>query len=84
MQIVCEGTQSAFPEVQIIAFECLVKIMTLYYESMNYYMEKALYGLTLLGMRHENEKVVLQAVEFWSTVFETEFNICVENNQDVL
>jgi importin subunit beta-1 len=45
MQIVCEGTQSENPEVQMISFECLVKIMTLYYDKMGFYMEKALYGV---------------------------------------
>jgi importin subunit beta-1 len=29
-------------------------------------------------MRHENEKVVLQAIEFWSTVFEKEYDIFVD------
>jgi importin subunit beta-1 len=81
MQIVCEATQSENSDIQLIAFECLVKIITLYYEKMSFYMEKALYGLTLLGMRHQNEKVVLQAIEFWSTLFEMEFDIMCENSQ---
>ncbi|KAI8907243.1 armadillo-type protein [Gorgonomyces haynaldii] len=79
MQIVCESTQCEHTDVQVVAFECLVKIMTLYYEKMGFYMEKALYGLTLLGMRHVNEKVVLQAIEFWSTVFELEADIIYES-----
>ncbi|EGF79070.1 hypothetical protein BATDEDRAFT_17183 [Batrachochytrium dendrobatidis JAM81] len=83
MQIVCEATQCSDAEVQVVAFECLVKIMSLYYEKMVFYMQKALYGLTVLGMRHDNEKVVLQAVEFWSTVAETELDILYEH-QDAL
>ena len=75
MQIVCEATQSMnAPDVQVISFECLVKIVGLYYDHMALYMQKALYGLTVLGMRHDNEKVVLQAIEFWSTICEIEYD----------
>ena len=73
MQIVCEATTSAnSPEIQVAGFECLVKIVAVYYDYMGVYMQKALYGLTVLGMRHENENVVLQAIEFWSTICEEE------------
>ncbi|KAH6575430.1 hypothetical protein BASA60_005017 [Batrachochytrium salamandrivorans] len=81
MQIVCEATQSTDSDLQVVAFECLVKIMSLYYEKMVFYMQKALYGLTVLGMRHDNEKVVLQAVEFWSTVAEIEVEIMYEHQE---
>jgi importin subunit beta-1 len=32
-------------------------------------------------MRHHNEKVVLQAIEFWSTVFEKEFEILLDQDE---
>lgn len=47
MQVICEGTQSTSLSVQIGAFECLVKIMTLYYDKMAFYMERALFGVSL-------------------------------------
>ncbi|KAI0092262.1 armadillo-type protein [Irpex rosettiformis] len=72
MQIVCEATQSNATNVQIGAFECLVKIMSLYYDKMAFYMERALFGLTVMGMKHSDEQIALQAIEFWSTVCETE------------
>ncbi|KAF9983708.1 karyopherin beta [Mortierella antarctica] len=75
MQVVCEATQSQDVQVQISAFECLVRIMQLYYEWMPFYMQKALFGLTVQGMKHENERVALQAVEFWSTVCEEEIDL---------
>lgn len=78
MQVVCEATQSENINVQIAAFECLVRIMQLYYEQMEFYMQKALYALTIAGMKHENEKVALQAVEFWSTVCDEEIALSVE------
>ncbi|KAG0004545.1 karyopherin beta [Entomortierella chlamydospora] len=75
MQVVCEATQSQDVQVQIASFECLVRIMQLYYEYMPFYMQKALFGLTVQGMKHENERVALQAVEFWSTVCEEEIDL---------
>ncbi|KAJ1971490.1 karyopherin Kap95 [Dimargaris xerosporica] len=77
MQVVCEATQSPDVNVQAAAFECLVKIMQLYYDKMPLYMEKALFGLTVHGMKHEEEKVALQAVEFWSTVCDEEIDIAL-------
>ena len=78
MQVVCEATQNPAPAVQVGAFECLVKIMSLYYSKMEFYMERALFGLTVMGMRNPDEKVALQAIEFWSTVCETELEITAE------
>jgi importin subunit beta-1 len=46
MQIVCEATQSPSIPVQVGAFECLVKIMQLYYDKMKLYMERALFGVS--------------------------------------
>lgn len=45
MQVVCEATQSQSQVVQIGAFECLVRIMQLYYDKMRFYMERALFGV---------------------------------------
>ncbi|KAJ3191090.1 karyopherin beta [Irineochytrium annulatum] len=76
MQIVCEATQgSGSEELQVAAYECLVHIMHEYYDKMPLYMDQALYGLTLAGMRSDIEQVVLQSIEFWSTVCEVEFTI---------
>ncbi|CAE6435242.1 unnamed protein product, partial [Rhizoctonia solani] len=78
MQVVCEATQSEHHPVQVGAFECLVKIMSLYYDKMGFYMERALFGLTVVGMKNPDEKVALQAVEFWSTVAEEEIELKME------
>ncbi|CAE6450629.1 unnamed protein product [Rhizoctonia solani] len=78
MQVVCEATQSEHHPVQVGAFECLVKIMSLYYDKMGFYMERALFGLTVMGMKNPDEKVALQAVEFWSTVAEEEIELKME------
>lgn len=46
MQVVCEATQNQDVQVQVGAFECLVRIMTLYYDKMGFYMERALFGVS--------------------------------------
>jgi importin subunit beta-1 len=78
MQVVCESTQHSNPRVQVPAYSCLVRIMQLYYEKMKFYMEKALFGLTVIGMRNPNLDVATQAVEFWSSVCEEELDITAE------
>lgn len=47
MQVVCESTQSSRPDVQVAGYENLVKIMQLYYDKMRFYMEKALFGVSV-------------------------------------
>ncbi|KAL4253746.1 importin beta family protein [Abortiporus biennis] len=81
MQVVCEATQSPSVPVQIGAFECLVKIMTLYYDKMGFYMERALFGLTVMGMKHTEDSIALQAIEFWSTVCEIESELAWEASE---
>ncbi|KAI3477895.1 hypothetical protein L1887_60202 [Cichorium endivia] len=78
MQVVCEATQSPNIAVKIAAYECLVRTMQLYYDKMRFYMEQALFGLTVLGMRDSEPKVALQAVEFWSTVCDEEIELALE------
>jgi hypothetical protein len=46
MQVVCEATQNPSVAVQVGAFECLVRIMALYYDKMAFYMEQALFGVS--------------------------------------
>ena len=52
MQVVCEATQNPSVQVQVGAFECLVRIMTLYYEKMSFYMERALFGVRVGYLCH--------------------------------
>ncbi|EIM24156.1 ARM repeat-containing protein [Wallemia mellicola] len=78
MQVICEATQSSSTDVKIGAFKCLVRIMNLYYSKMGFYMERALFGLTVLGMQNPEEGVALQAIEFWSTVCDEEIELALE------
>jgi importin subunit beta-1 len=55
--------------------------MGLYYDKMRFYMEKALFGLTIMGMKSDEEDVAKLAVEFWCTVCEEEIAIEDDNAQ---
>lgn len=83
MQVICEATQSTDFRIQQAAFGCLNRIMGLYYDKMRFYMEKALFGLTVVGMKHEEEEVAKLAIEFWCTVCEEEMAIEDDNIQAV-
>ncbi len=45
MQVVCEATQSSNLKIQVAALQNLVKILTLYYDYMEYYMGPALFAV---------------------------------------
>ena len=79
MQVVCEATQAEDSRVQAGAYGCLNRIMALYYDKMKFYMEKALFGLTIIGMKNDEEDVAKLAVEFWCTVCEEEIAIEDDN-----
>ena len=81
MQVICEATQATDARVIQGAYGCLNRIMALYYDKMYFYMEKALFGLTVQGMKHEDEDVAKLAVEFWCTVCEEEISIEDDNAQ---
>lgn len=81
MQVICEATQSPDNRIQQGAFGCLNRIMGLYYDKMRFYMEKALFGLTIMGMKSDEEDVAKLAVEFWCTVCEEEIAIEDDNAQ---
>ena len=79
MQVICEATQSEDTRIQAGSFGCLNRIMGSYYEKMRFYMEKALFGLTVMGMRNQEEDVAKLAIEFWCTVCEEELAIEDDN-----
>lgn len=81
MQVICEATQATDNRIQQGAYGCLNRIMGLYYDKMRFYMEKALFGLTIQGMKSEEEDVAKLAVEFWCTVCEEEISIEDDNSQ---
>ena len=79
MQVICEATQSGDSRIEASAYGCLNRIMGLYYDKMKFYMEKALFGLTIMGMKSQEEDVAKLAIEFWCTVCEEEIAIEDDN-----
>merc|ERR1719431_2117908 len=81
MQVVCEATQSEDTQVKVAALQCLVKIMSLYYQYMEAYMGQALFAITLEAMKSDTEQVALQGIEFWSNVCDEEVDLQIEASE---
>ncbi|XP_076167592.1 importin subunit beta Fs(2)Ket isoform X2 [Ptiloglossa arizonensis] len=78
MEVVCEATQSLNTQVKVAALQCLVKIMSLYYQYMEPYMAPALFPITLEAMKSDIDEVALQGIEFWSNVSDEELDLTLE------
>jgi len=75
MKIICEATQSPDSKVRTSAFECLVKIASLYYRHLGEYMA-AVFSLTFNAIKADpSEEVGQMALEFWATLCEEEIEI---------
>lgn len=81
MEVVCEATQSTDTQIQVAALQCLVKILSLYYQYMEPYMAAALFPITLEAMKSDNDAVSLQGIEFWSNVSEEEVDLSIEDSE---
>lgn len=81
MEVVCEATQSSDTQVRVAALQCLVKIMSLYYQYMETYMGQALFPITLEAMKSDIDDVALQGIEFWSNVSDEEVDLAIEDSE---
>ncbi|XP_066582548.1 importin subunit beta-1 isoform X2 [Prorops nasuta] len=81
MEVVCETTQSTNTQVRVAALQCLVKIMSLYYQYMEAYMAPALFPITLEAMKSDIDDVALQGIEFWSNVSDEEVDLSMEEGE---
>ncbi|XP_013772921.1 importin subunit beta-1-like isoform X2 [Limulus polyphemus] len=81
MQVVCEATQSSNTQVRVASLQCLVKIMSLYYQYMEHYMGPALFAITIEAMKSETDEVALQGIEFWSNVCDEEVDLAIEASE---
>lgn len=75
MEVVCETTQSEDTQIRVAALQCLVKIMTLYYEYMNAYMGQALFPVSCLFL------LILLAFTLKKYDFENKFYFLTFFNQ---
>lgn len=78
MHAVCTTTQSPNPQIAVAALQSLVKIMSLYYQYMDRYMQQALFPITTTAMKSENDEIALQGIEFWSNVCDEEVQLAQE------
>ncbi|EDW75045.2 uncharacterized protein Dwil_GK19911 [Drosophila willistoni] len=79
MEVVCGATQCPDAEICVAAMQCLVKIMTLYYQFMEPYMAQALFPITLDAMRSEYDAIAMQGIEFWSNVCDEEIDLAIDS-----
>jgi len=81
MQVVCEATQSTNTQIRVAALQCLVRIMSLYYQYMEYYMGPALFAITMEAMKSDVDEIALQGIEFWSNVCDEEVDLAIESSE---
>jgi importin subunit beta-1 len=67
MTVVCNSTLSQDTGVRVVALQCLVRIMSLYYRHLEPYIA-ALFQISVQAMKDANDDVMLQGIEFWSNV----------------
>lgn len=81
MEVVCEATQCTDTQICVAALQCLVRILSLYYQYMEPYMGQALFPITLEAMKSDNDQIALQGIEFWSNVSDEEVDLAIENQE---
>lgn len=74
LKTICDATQSADVNVRAAAYECIVQIAFQYYDKLQAYMQ-TLFQLTFTTIRTDEEKVAINAIEFWSTLCEEEMEL---------
>eukprot|EP01018_Ginkgo_biloba_P007970 Gb_04236 [translate_table: standard] len=81
MRVVCEDTMCADVRIRQSAFECLVSISSMYYDKLVPYMQD-IFSITAKAVKGDEERVALQAIEFWSSICDEEIDILEEYGED--
>ncbi|KAJ8019665.1 Importin subunit beta-1 [Holothuria leucospilota] len=81
MQVTCEATQCKDNQVKVAALQCLVKIVSLYYQYMEPYMGPALFAISVEAMRSQVDEISLQGIEFWSNICDEEMDLTIEKQE---
>ncbi|CAA2967357.1 importin subunit beta-1-like [Olea europaea subsp. europaea] len=74
MKVICDAALAKETEIRQAAFECLVSIVSTYYEVLEPYMQR-IFELTSNAVKGDEEAVALQAVEFWSSICDEEMEL---------
>lgn len=71
MSAICGATQCSDMKVRVKAFECLATVASYYYSKLPPYID-SLFQLTVKAIKTDEQIVGQQAIEFWSTICDTE------------
>ena len=74
LQVICEAAIGESVVLREAAFECLVKVAGLYYDTLPAYME-AIFTLSQRAVTADEEDVAKQAIEFWCSICEEEMDL---------
>ena len=77
IEMVCHGTSARDPKVREAALECFVRVAENYYQHLPTYIA-TIFQLKETAMNDEVEGVAMQALEFWSTVADEEFECLLD------
>lgn len=83
MQVVCEAAASSDESLAVAAFECLNELVRLYYERMGPFLGEGVSQMAIAVLaRGSPDAVVLQAIEYWSTLGEIERELELDAGPD--
>ncbi|CAN0915124.1 Importin subunit beta-1, partial [Linum grandiflorum] len=68
LEAVFEAAQSQDMEIREASFECLVSISSMYYEKLGPYIQGLLIITSNAVKEDDDESVIIQAIEFWSSI----------------
>jgi importin subunit beta-1 len=74
MNVIIASTGSTDPRVRRAAFECLVRVASLYYDYLENHI-KGIFDAAWQAIKEDVEDVAKQAIEFWSSVCDEEIMI---------
>jgi len=77
MTAICSAAQCSDVNVRVKAFECLATIAGYYYNQLPAYITN-LFNLTVNAIKTDAQEVGQQAIEFWSTVCDTESDMAAD------
>uniref|UniRef100_A0A914PNN4 Uncharacterized protein n=1 Tax=Panagrolaimus davidi TaxID=227884 RepID=A0A914PNN4_9BILA len=66
------ATKAPDTRIRVAALQCLIRIVSLYYNYLDTYMKETLIAITVDAVKSPDNNVSLQGIEFWSTVCERE------------
>lgn len=78
MTVVCNATQVTDDAVRVSAFECLTRLIGTYYHLARSYVIEGGVGemvITTMSTSGASEEVLMQAIEFWSSICEIEIDL---------